>query len=307
MTLSNLSQPPFNCSLLGVAWGAAQYYNLDHSRGLLYGGSGHAFLINIHRELCPSGPYVWNHEPFYALARNLGFAITELGFVDQESDAEARAELEHAITTRLEEGVVCGIINLDHQLVLGHDEGGLMLAQPWGENADTTPSRLSFSTWVEYGEELHAGAYEIRAIPQAAPRETVIRSLAFAIGLWEHPDRYAFEHYAIGPAAYDKWIAAVEAGHGADHGAWWNATVWSECRDAAKEYLREIARHFPHVKTEAHELSGRYGTIAEKLHAAGERALAVDEKQTLLADARDLEADSVALLRTIREALASAT
>jgi hypothetical protein len=34
---------------------------------------------------------------------------------------------------------------------------------------------------------------------------------------------------------------ALRAGHGAGHGAWLNATVWSECRARAADFFEEIA------------------------------------------------------------------
>ena len=27
--------------------------------------SGHAFLMNVHEELCPSGPYLWRYDRFF--------------------------------------------------------------------------------------------------------------------------------------------------------------------------------------------------------------------------------------------------
>jgi hypothetical protein len=304
MTLSSLSQPPFNTSLLGVIWGASRYYGFDYSRGLLFGATGHAFLINVHKELCPSSPYVWNHEPLYELVQNLGIDMALLGHVDDATDTSERTQLEDIVKERMERGVVCGILNLDHQLIVGHDDAGFDLALPWGEDCATTPPRLSYATWSEFGDELHAEVYELARSEPRDLQETVRASIEFAVGLWEHPAHYAFEDYGIGPRAYANWISAVENGHGNEHGAWWNASVWSECRDAAKEYLREIARHIPQVKERAHELSGRYGSIAEKLHAAGERSLPIEQKIRLISEARELEAGAVDELAGIRDALA---
>ena len=58
-TIPNLKMYPFETTLMGVLKGVADYFDIAVSDAWLFGGSGHAFLINIHEQLCPSGPYVW--------------------------------------------------------------------------------------------------------------------------------------------------------------------------------------------------------------------------------------------------------
>lgn len=88
MQLENLNQPPYNTTFVGVIDGIAKYYGYrydvsvlegkapkieitndafkyafcDPDRALLYGLSGHAFLINVHEGICPSGPYLHGRE-----------------------------------------------------------------------------------------------------------------------------------------------------------------------------------------------------------------------------------------------------
>ena len=67
--LMNLKQPPLNTTMTGVLKGVSDYHGLNLSEPMIYGLSGHAFLINIHVQLCPSGPYCWklcwNDEMFF--------------------------------------------------------------------------------------------------------------------------------------------------------------------------------------------------------------------------------------------------
>jgi hypothetical protein len=102
MVLKNLKQPSFNTSLLGVLRAAADYYGIDISTPMLYGASGHAFLMNVHRELCPSGPYVWNPEPFYLLTKNLGLNVADLGFFHSGSAEEEAAHKAGELSKRYE-------------------------------------------------------------------------------------------------------------------------------------------------------------------------------------------------------------
>ena len=96
MKLKDVRQPPFNTSLMGVMRGVADYYGYGLSTPALYGGSGHAFLINVHDQLCPSGPYVWDRKPFFRLLRNRGLEVRELGFFTSASPTEEREAVEQA-------------------------------------------------------------------------------------------------------------------------------------------------------------------------------------------------------------------
>ena len=46
---------------MGVVKGAMDYSGIKTSDARAFGGSGHAFLINVHRQLCPSGPHCWDY------------------------------------------------------------------------------------------------------------------------------------------------------------------------------------------------------------------------------------------------------
>ena len=93
-TIQNLKMHPFETTMMGVLKGVAEYYDIEVSDAWLFGGSGHAFLINIHEQLCPSGPYCWKYETFYRLLKNLGISMRNLGFFTSESTSEERAEIE---------------------------------------------------------------------------------------------------------------------------------------------------------------------------------------------------------------------
>ena len=50
----------------------------------------------------------------------------------------------------------------------------------------------------------------------------VIRAVAdyYGRGCNEHPQSYTSEPWGVGPKAYEKWVKAIEDGHGSGHGAW---------------------------------------------------------------------------------------
>ena len=51
MHLANLGIPPFNTTLMGVVKGTLDHYGLQVSDAMAFGLSGHAFIVNIHKEL----------------------------------------------------------------------------------------------------------------------------------------------------------------------------------------------------------------------------------------------------------------
>ncbi|MHB1455570.1 MAG: hypothetical protein ACYC0V_01510, partial [Armatimonadota bacterium] len=94
MMIENLKQPPFNTTMMGVIHGVADYYGIKTCDPVLFAGSGHAFLMNIHKELCPSGPYCWDRTEFHKLVRNLGIEMVDQGFFHAGSSDSERAAIE---------------------------------------------------------------------------------------------------------------------------------------------------------------------------------------------------------------------
>ena len=299
----HLNQPPYNASLLGVLAAAAEHYGMDIPVSTLYGASGHAFLTNVHRDLCPSGPYVWDHSRVFDLLRNVGLSVSDIGFFTTESGADDRAALEARLKELLDDGTVCGVVNLDHQLILGYEHGRFVLGQPWGD-VETTPPTLSSETWVEFGDEIHALFYSITRCDPIDERIAAIDAVRFAIDLYERPREYVEPDYGIGPEAYDYWIDAVLAGSGSGHGAWWNAMVWAECKAEAASYLRRLASIEPTIADTARDIAEKYNRVAGHLRAAADRELDSELKVAALRRARDDEQAAVEQLADVVTGLA---
>ena len=302
MHLENLAQPPLETSLMGVIRGTFDHYGIEASTPWLYGGSGHTFVANVHPQLCPSGPYCWRGDAFDRLLANLGVRRTCFGFFHGESGAEDRAAVERRVREHLDRGVVCSAVNMDNQLIVGYDGTGLDLVQPWSD-MPITPKHLTYDTWAEFGEAVHACFFAFERGAAVEPRVVVEDSLSFATDLYAHPEDHTDAPYGIGADAYPNWIAAVEAGHGDTHGAWWNATVFGECRDMASAYLAEIAERFPETAAPARDLATRYAEIAANLKRAGDKAMDPSEKVEILEATAAQERDAVASIPAVLAAL----
>ncbi|MBM3492802.1 MAG: hypothetical protein FJX72_00555 [Armatimonadetes bacterium] len=287
MVIEGLTQAPFNSTLMGAMRGAANHFGLGVSDAYLYGASGHAFIMNIHRVLCPSGPYCWDRGPFYDLLRNVGIATTPLGFHHAGTSVADRAASEARLRDALDRGSPCYLVNMEFQLITGYDETGFFTAQPWPGH-DFPQAHLTFGTWAELGDEIHMDFDILDRCEPVERRVAVKAALEFAVDLWRRPKEYTSEGYGVGPEAYANWIGAVEAGHGPSHGNWWNGVVWAECRRQASDFLKEVAPLMP-SSDDATALACEYSVIAELVERCSAKEMDQAEKLAQLAQARDLE------------------
>jgi len=300
--LKNLIQPPLNTTMMGVLKAAADYYGLRLDAPMIFGLSGHAFLINIHTQICPSGPYCWKREHALPLIENLGLRLTDLGFFSTDAGDAVRVEVEQKLRVALNKGIPCSLLNLEHQIIHGYDDTGFFTAQPWAPHHLFPPATLSCGSWKEFGNLFHVNFYMIEQVPPIDLRQAMLTSLDYAAELWENPVKHSLEDYGVGPTAYDNWIQAVpDAGSG--HGNWWNATVWSECRRMAADYFSRIADEKRSVTVLCARLSQAYLRIAGNLGKASDKEMNLKEKITLLQETKQLEAEAIEKVKKLAAAL----
>jgi hypothetical protein len=300
MTVGEMKQAPFATTLMGVVRAVADYFGLHASDAMLFGATGHAFMINIDASLCPSGPYCWNRNQFDRLASNLGIAITNYGFFSADSGAFDRADLETTLRPLLGEGFPFSVLNMEHQLITGCDAGGFVLAQPWGPEVPVTPRHLSFRSWNEFGGEVHASFYSYKRCDPASFEKTLADCLDYAIDLRLRPQEHTSPPYAAGSAAYPVWIEALRAGHGESHGSWWNSVVWSECRKQAGAFFEELGKTLPYGRKTCKALAAAYGEAAEHIERCGDKSLAADPKIEMLEQAETIEEHCLPKLQELR-------
>jgi len=302
MELDNLQMANYNTTLMGVLDGALTYYSIGLSAPSVFGLSGHAFLINIHKQLCPSGPYCWNRGASLPLIRNMGLEMTDLGFYSQENSAADRTAVEENVRAALDKGVACSVINLENQVITGYDEEAFFAAQPWAPKVNFPPAKLSFGSWQEFGDNFHANFYTIEKCEPAPHREAVLAALAYATELHRELRKHSLRDYGVGPDGYDYWIAAAEE-CGSGHGNWWNGMVWSECRNMASGFFAELGDQYPAVAGIASELKEAYAEIGQLLGKASDKELATAPKVEVLEDAKSEEAAAIEKVAALAEAL----
>ncbi len=303
MRVADLEQPPYNTSMLGVVKGALDHFGIGCSREEAFVHSGHAFVINVHNELCPSGPYVWNYDGFLRLIGNLGLDVESLGTSHAQGEQAEKTALESAVRAALDGGAVCSLLNLENQLVLGYHDDGLLAAQPWGE-MESTPDRVQYGTWEAFrnGPPMTFFRFERGA---SAARQPLFDALDFAVDVWQHGERHTDAPYGMGRAAYANWLQAIDDGHGIEHGNWWNAVVWAECRECAGDYFQRLAAsEFPGpIPAEpARRLAIDYRALSRLLYRASDKTAADADKRDWVTAARDLEERCVERIAELRRA-----
>lgn len=304
MNRTGLVQPPYDTSLVGVVKGALDYYGVDTTPAETFVLSGHAFAINIHEELCPSGPYCWDQDRFRDLLPNLGIRMVELGMVMPTAGTADRERLAERVRSELDDGNVCSVLNLDHQLVVGYDDTGFDLALPWGEGAvGSTPSRLTFGTWQEFVSGPPVAFFRFDPTPRRSASTATRSVLDFAVDIWRCPEQFAESPYGTGDLAYRNWLLGIDAGHGGSHGNWWNAVVWGECRERAGDYFQALAAaEFPGAidQRKARDLAVDYRTLSRLLYRASDKTASVADKRRFVEQARDLDAACVERIAELR-------
>ena len=285
--LENLKWDPSWVSHLGCVKGCLDYLGLDISKGWLYGGTGHAFVINMHDVVCPSGPTAWKTSMLFELAANLGYTVQgvfgskyagDLGELQQRAWAFAREAID--------QGLPCYGWELEipeYYVVRGYDDAGYYFSgpgcdqgkgpKPWGELGDTGIGMV----------EMYSVSPRDAADEATAVREALVAALQHA----RNPKAWILPGYKSGLAGYDAWIRAVESGTAIRMGMWYNAAVWEECRRYGVEFLEEaklrLGSSFGPVLDDAlfqyREVAGQLKAVTELYppYQAGEGQIEVND------------------------------
>lgn len=266
--LQGLGWSPRWVSHLGCLKGCLDHLGVETSDGWLYGATGHAFVINIHNALCPSGPTAWKSEPIHRLGRNLGYTPHLVFGFKQEDSFRAKQQLAWgSVRSAIDEGVPCFGWELDipeYYVVYGYNGAGYLYRGP-GCDGGAGPK-----PWPSLGDS-GIGVLEVYVIrPHAAADDTALvrDALRFAAQFGRDPSPWTLDGYAGGLGAYDACIAALESGSADGFGTAYNGAAWSECRTNAVGFLAEARKKVSGAGSSAFPAAqDSYGAVAESLKA----------------------------------------
>jgi hypothetical protein len=304
--LGDLNWRPMWVSLLGCIKGCLDYLGVDVTDAWLYGASGYAFVINIHEELCPSGPTAWRTERAVELAQNVGCSIRRI--TAHRSEASF-AQVQHIAWTdvcrALDQDEPCYGWEMDlpeYYVIHGYDEAGYLFKGPRCESgAGPLPWRAlggSELGWLEVGL--------VNVVQAASEKHVVRQALEFALDHAAKGEKWSFDKYRTGLEGFELWIDALKNNVAGGAGAAYNAAVWSECRRHAAAFL-DLARERlePSLAPLFAEAAECYRTVSDQLAQVSQlfpfMGLSDEEMEEHVADERR-RGEAVDALQISREA-----
>jgi hypothetical protein len=317
--LENVRWVPRWVAHLGCVKGCLNYLGIEISEPWLYGGTGHAFVLNVHEALCPSGPTAWNSMKLFELGGNLGYRVEGVFASKDQGDfaAKQKQAYEHA-RQAIDQGHPCYGWELEipeFYVVYGYDEVGYYFNGPGADDGEGP------KPWQELGDT-GIGMLEMYSVApgEAADDATTVKqALTFALEIADSPEGIIFEHYTSGPAGYEIWIHALQEGKASDMGTRYNAGVWGECRRNAVGFLEEAKSRLPgRADAPFDDAISSYRIVADSLatvtdlypwqwEASDEELLPVDETSSAavaaLQAARNAEVAGLEALERIAQAL----
>jgi hypothetical protein len=270
-TLEGLETHPLWTTQIGCMKGCLDYLGARVSTAWLFGGTGHAFVINMHEEVCPSGPTAWKTLMLYQLAPYVG-CNPDLVFAVRSDSAfeEKQKEAFEFVRRSIDEGVPCYGWELEipeYYVIDGYDEVGYYFSGcGLKESKGPKPYRELGATEI--------GCLQVDSVRSCTPAdaaETVKAAFRGALRHAEGPEEWVFPRYAQGVKGFESWAAAVESGKASDMGHRYNAEVWAECRAQACAFL-EVAKERLAGRADAlfDEAREHYGIVADRLRSVRE-------------------------------------
>jgi len=273
--LDGLNARPAWMTHMGCLIGCADYLNTGASPAWIYGGSGHAFALNIHEAICPSGPTAWPAHECDRLAKNVGLNVEGHEAHKDGSDfAVERQKIWQATRSAIDGGMPCFGWDLavpEWYVVFGYDGGGNYLFRDFGGKVGKKHHSQLGVTEIGW-----ANIKSVRPSEAADDRVVVREALRFAVGL--AGGVFDNEKWHSGLGGYDVWIAAlgnaelIRTDKVVGFGHAYNAQCWAECRRHAVAFLEEARTKLAEAKLnpEFDEAIKQYRIVADSLKAVAE-------------------------------------
>jgi len=252
-------------SLMGCVKGCLDFLGRDESREWISGGCGHAFAINVHEELCPSGPTAWQRGRVDELGANVGWTTKQIVAFKEADDFPVRQrEAFDMVCAHLDEGLPCWGWEMpipEYYVIAGYTDEGYLTSGPGRSPADDAVP------WQGVGGDI--GVLEVAAcsLCDPAPDDVVVRE-ALALALEFSEGLHAHDNWTMGLGAFDLWAKALDEGIADRFGLGYNSECWAECRGQAADFLVEARGRLPGLADALFgEAAGHYTTVHEKLVA----------------------------------------
>ncbi len=302
LKLDNLKYKPLWTSHIACVKSCLEFLNIEITDAWLFGATGHAFILNIHEELCPSGPTAFRNLWLTRFGRNAGYLADCIFGLKSDHDFAAKQQLAwNRIRQSIDAGIPCYGWEMsvpEFYIITGYDETGYYYSgcdamegagpKPWQEVGNTEIGVMEMYT-------VHPGI-------AADDERTVRQALSLGREMSQGSRKWFFPKYSQGLAGYDAWIGALESGKTNPWGASYNGMVWAECRTMAAAFLKEVSERLDgDFSKQLNETAVHYAFVAENLRSVAELFPFPPDGDEQIKDA-DLCKQACDLLRKAKEA-----
>ena len=302
MILPQVHMPAIATSMMASIYGAVRTWDDSLTLTDLFGLSGHAFILNIERTLCPSGPTAWDWGAILFPLRQMYSMRRLCATCDMRSPEEARELIWQRSMESLDAGhpvVLWDAILPEFYLASGYDDATSEYVLQ-GPAADRLAGRAG-------ADQLGLRSGQVWALfpfPAEKPDRFAARDLALRGAITWH--RWANDRdgqWFFGAEAWDIWIAAMveeEMAHDSQALSL-NHFVYAECRRHAATFLAAQGAEFAPAAEAYHQVASALEVLTERWpfpapvpDVAVRRDLA-----NYLAKARDAENTAIAELEAL--------
>ncbi len=225
-------------SFIGCTKACSDYLGYYYSRDWICGISGYAFFLNIHPELCPSGPTAFDSGFLKQNLESLGLDFDVINFSAGDGDLESwqqKAFEQVKLALQADHPVFAWELDIpEYYLIAGTDDKGYQFFDFDG--------KLKHCAWDKIATS-EIGMAEFCILKKGKvldTREQVKTLLEFLDGYQTDASSKIISGYSMGSDAYDVWLKAMQEGEFNPWGLAYNTQVWSEARHSAVGFLQEL-------------------------------------------------------------------
>ena len=301
-TIPQAQAPAIATSMMASLYGAVRTWDESLTLTDLFGYSGHAFILNIERTLCPSGPTAWDWGAILFPLRQIFSLRRVCATCDMRSSEEARELIWQRTMESIDAGrpaILWDAVIPEFYLAYGYDADSMeYLIQ--GPIAERVSGRVPMSRLGSMTGQVWA----LFPAPNDECDTLAARELALRGAItWQRWPNEIDAQWTFGGDAWNIWIRAI-AQEDLEYDSATvslNHLVYAECRRYAADFLAGQGAEFAEAAT-------AYARVADALQAVCAAwpyltpVPSLDVRRQLaehLTVARDAEIDGVDKLKSV--------
>ncbi len=256
------------------------------------GQTGYAFVMTVHRQLCPSAPTMFDWGMLDHGVHLLGRSTIVFGSSDcHDRDRSADRTRNHCrvayelVTQEVMDGrpcVIWGAYVPEFAVVTGVRDGRYKV-KSFRQLLGQAEEPIAYDAL-----EAPGGPYVMAFPTPTEVRERDVLADRYAVGnavsLLGRPS--VFREYGFGLESYGTWIEALEADQAVGFGNAYNAQCWAEAKGYARAWLERVAARQKKVRAPLRRAAAIYADVETAMRCVAELFPFPEEEETADPDRR---------------------